>query len=273
MNPVDLPIEVQIGFLMEMNPDELLDYCLTSKEAYRICTSHEFLHQYVFRKYNLDLNRLPGKTPWNAFSYLNRLIEKSNHDFSIDTPYYYPWEEPERPQFELSEELDKLICSVVALDYPELVEVIIQNIIDHSYASHDYGDLRLNEAFGDALAIGDPALINVLLRYYKNPEMIEDLTDHPEMILESVQKYPELAWILLAEEIPMPKETEKYLRSVLPQTGRYNRVHPIPFLKAIVSAAEKYDSRTPHNLAIAKEYNEKISKIKKLIRPDLAAEF
>lgn len=272
MNLTDFPIELQVSFLLESNLEDLLNYSLINKQAYEICSTNEFLHQYVYQKYHLDLNRIPGETSWEALRYLFYLMDEADCSYYDDLLY--------RTRYRTLEQLAHFLGEIIGLDYPQFLEMITETVTSHLYAVYDlseFDEIRvLYHTFKEAKRMGDLKLINLLLRYYDPDELLYYAREHPDKIQEMVEKTPELAWTILKWEISMPKETEDFLLSVLPQTFRYNRPETLPYLTRKLELCSReahlyYPEEEVEDMK--KTYQKAISRYKKLVRPDIAAEF
>lgn len=269
----DLPYEIQVRYLVDLRPEELLAYCLTSSKAYDMCKNHEFLSNYVHQKYQLNLDRIPGETNWEAFVHLNSIINRSEKiEVEEEDRPWDPFDRPEKPRWRISPEVGDLVLEAVQTGYPKLVQVVLKNLMSRIYEDYDLGNIIwLKDAFDEAVRQNQPEIINLLLPYYEPTEVIDSLLEPPinsTMIMPYVYQYPELAWMLLYRLGPEGEEEHpelaRFLWEHIRTTQRYNRLAPIPFYYREIQTIETY---ARHRRDLIDKYNQALLRAERYIRP------
>lgn len=280
MEITNLPLELQIELLLDLTPEQLLSYCRITSSVYKMCTSYDFIHQYVLRKYGLNINMMPYDKPWQAFIKINSLIDRSRElEVEEEDAPWDPWDNPDDPRYRINPEVGDLVRDAVATGYPRLVKIILNNLFSDLYWNYNIGDIFwLQKAFDlvDTLNIEQNTMIelkNLLLLYYTPSDLIDQIIEQSSNlndIYPYFDLYPEMVWLVLHKlgregEATHP-ELAKYLWDRLPLTQRYNRSDPIPFYEDQIMTVRRYAS---NRVDLIQRYTDELDRVKRYIRADL----
>lgn len=277
MDICSLPQDIQVNFLLNLDPKDLIRYTSSCKPLYELGSSHDFLADYVYRKYGLNIDLIPSESHWEAFTLLYELLDDvSKLEVEVEE-YWDPHDNAEDDQYIINPNVGKLVLRAINIQYPRLVELVLGNIFDNLNWKHNIGNIHwLKEAFNtsDKYSDGlDMILVkNMLLVYYEPDDIIDYLVNinNPALSgeMESyVTTHPELSWIIMKNHgSKLSKDITDLLWEYIPQTKRYNRRDPIPYYQGRVLTVRTY---ARHRTDLLDEYLAEIDKIKQYIRYDL----
>ena len=192
MSFLQLPLDAQIEFLLNLSPEETSRYCRSSLEVNRICRSNEFLNQLIVRKYGLNPNevpgaslsekyqfialfdwtKIPGATRPEQLRYILRIIrEAAESDISLrQTPGYtnrYGDGDTFQGGILYSEALTDIVLRAIRTGDPQLVYLVLTELVrripPQDLPLYNHAFLH---AFAEALRLEDPRIIQMIHPYY-----------------------------------------------------------------------------------------------------------
>ena len=98
MNITDLPPDAMRETLFHLPPDDVINYCTSSRDILEQCNDYPFLRNYVYNNYGLEIDsvKIPGSA-WDKFVFVNNLVKRllaemralTNSDFIQERRYSF----------------------------------------------------------------------------------------------------------------------------------------------------------------------------------------
>lgn len=129
MNITDLPPDAMRETLFHLPPDDVINYCTSSKDILEQCNDYPFLKNYVYNNYGLEIDSIKiNGSSWDKFVLINNLFDQmnslTNSSFILDDRRFYSHEFYVTGY--ISPQLDKILASAMSTENPKLLSELLR---------------------------------------------------------------------------------------------------------------------------------------------------
>lgn len=170
MNPTELPSELQIQTLLQLSPEEILNYCQVNQRAREICQNNYFWNQKAERDFGISPQMIFNMSPYQQYRFIQTMNESWSHIYLL----------LHSGQFDKLHELIPIygVGTMVSMAFDTrdftLLNFLAPYIRETINMTNTIGMDSYKNIVMMAFADGTPAIVNYILSF--NPQIMQDQT-------------------------------------------------------------------------------------------------